>query len=108
MLTQIVYTVRIGGIRNENYHEGAFKPLGNYDMLQWINKIFDLKSVESLVTIDRKLLIELLEMMKDQYVTLSIVNNKGFAPKPFLKLDGENNNAFIFPILSGKNLNKNK
>lgn len=47
-------------------------------------------------------------MMKDQHVTLSIVNNKGFAPKPFLKLDGENNNAFIFPILSGNNLNKNK
>ena len=84
--------------------EGAFKPLGNYNTLKWINRIFDLKSVESLVTIDRKLLIEVLEMMKGEYLTLPIVSNKEFAPKPFLKLDGENNNAFVLPILKRKEL----
>lgn len=84
--------------------EGAFKPLGNYNTLQYVNKIFDLKSVESLVTIDRKLLIELLEMMKDEHVTLSIVSDKSVAPKPFLKLDCENNNAFMLPILKRKEL----
>ena len=85
-------------------HEGAFKPLGNYNMLKWINRIFDLKSVESLVTIDRKLLIELLEMIKDEHVTLSIVSNKEFVDKSFLKLDSENNNAFMLPIVKRKEL----
>ena len=84
-------------------HDGAFEPLGNYNVLEWINKLFDLKSVESLITVDRKLLIELLEMMEDKYVTLSFVNNKEFSHYTLLKIDGEHNNAFMNPVI-----NKNK
>lgn len=81
-------------------HEGAFEPLGNYNILEWINKLFDLKSVESLITVDRKFLIELLEMMEDKYVTLSFVNNKEFSHYTLLKIDGEHNNAFMNPVIN--------
>lgn len=86
--------------------EGAFKPLGDYNLSEDIEKIFNLKSVDSMITIDRKLLIELLDLMKDNYVTLSIVNqildNRKHSIIPCLKLDGLNNNAVMLPIVKQK------
>ena len=83
-------------------HNAAFEPIDNFNPLHFTETIFDLKYVENLVNVDRNALIELLQMMEGDYVTISIVNNKDVLSYPFLKIDGKYNNAFMYPIIKKK------
>lgn len=83
-------------------HNAAFEPIGNFNPLHFTETILDLKSVESLVNVNRNALIELLQMMEGDYVAISIVNNKDILSYPFLKIDGKYNNAFMYPIIKKK------
>lgn len=83
-------------------HKEAFEPLDNFNPLHFTETIFDLKYVENLVNVDRNALIELLQMMEGDYVTISIVNNKDILSDSFLKIDGKYNNAFMYPIIKKK------
>ena len=83
-------------------HKEAFEPIDNFNPLHFTETIFNLKSVESLINVDRNALIELLQMMECNYVTISIVNSKEVLSYPFLKIDSKYNNAFIYPIIKKK------